>query len=67
MTRPTPWLRITDLAAEHQVHPTTIIRLIEAGELEGYRIGVRQWRVRRAAWEAYLERRRVGPPMERPA
>ena len=59
-----PWLRINDLAREFQVHPSTIVRLIEQGEVEGYRIGQRQWRVRRDAWQQYLERRRGGPRVQ---
>lgn len=61
MTRPTPWLRLNDLAREFQLHPSTIVRLIEAGEVEGYRVGQRQWRIRREAWDHYLESRRHGP------
>ena len=64
MRQVSPWLRLNDLAREHQVHPTTLVRAIEAGELEGYRIGVRQWRVRPEAWARYLEARRGGPRVQ---
>jgi len=54
------WLTVHEIAMATKFHPSTVTRWIVDGELEGYRIGPRAYRVPRCAWEAYLERQRAG-------
>jgi excisionase family DNA binding protein len=56
------WLTVHELATEFRVHSSTITRLIEAGEVEAFKIGARRWRIPRGAWEDYLARRRGPTP-----
>lgn len=49
-----------EVAARLQVHPRTVYRLIDSGELEGYAIGG-SIRIDEAAYNAYIERSRITP------
>jgi excisionase family DNA binding protein len=44
---------IEEAAAILKVHPRTINRLLERGELRGFRVG-RVWRISREALDAYI-------------
>jgi len=59
MTR--DWLTVSEIATATKFHPSTVTRWILDGDLEGYRIGARSFRVPRRAWEEYLERQRAAP------
>jgi len=55
------WHTVPDLAEQYALHPGTILRWIDAGDLEAQRLG-RQWRVHRDAWARFLERGRSPQP-----
>ena len=55
------WFTVAELAADHRFHPSTVTRWIVDGELEAYRIGKREWRIRREDWETFLARGRRNP------
>ena len=52
------WVTVRELAEQHDFHRSTVTRWILAGELEAYRVGRREWRIRRSTWNAYLDSRR---------
>lgn len=52
MKKPTD-LTVPDIAAELSLHPDTVRRLLATGVLPGYRAGLRQWRMTRAALDAF--------------
>jgi len=54
------WLTVHELATEYRFHPSTITRILDRGDVEAYRVGLRQWRVSRLSWETYLAARRAG-------
>ena len=54
MATTAPEVLTIDEAAEYlRVHPTTIVRMIERGELRGSKVGTR-WRVRRSSLDALV-------------
>ncbi|MEX2264551.1 MAG: helix-turn-helix domain-containing protein [Bryobacteraceae bacterium] len=55
---------VEEFAREKSLHPVTVRRLLRAGELPGYKIGPREWRIPADAWEEYVKRRMGGvkPP-----
>jgi excisionase family DNA binding protein len=57
------WLTVHDVATEYKTHPSTVLRIIEHGDVEAYRVG-RQWRIAASSWLAYLQRRRGGGARE---
>ncbi len=54
------WLSRDEVAQRLAVHRRTVSRLLDSGELVGYRVGG-QWRVDRADLEEYLRRVRNVP------
>jgi excisionase family DNA binding protein len=54
------WLSRDEVAQRLAVHKRTVSRLLESGQLVGYKVGG-QWRVDRADLEAYLGRVRNIP------
>jgi excisionase family DNA binding protein len=54
------WLSRDEVAQRLAVHRRTVSRLLDSGQLVGYRVGG-QWRIDRADLEAYLRRVRNIP------
>lgn len=50
------FLTVEEIVAYLRVHERTVYRLLKSGELPAVRVG-RQWRVRRAALDAWLEKK----------
>ncbi|MGI4788811.1 MAG: helix-turn-helix domain-containing protein [Janthinobacterium lividum] len=48
-----------EVAAELGLHRESVYRLLRAGVLPGYKVGLRQWRIPRAELQAYKEAGRV--------
>ncbi len=59
MTQPTTFLTVAEVAAELNVHVSTVYRLVRSGELAGIKVGTAV-RVRRSAVDAYIN----GAPAE---
>jgi excisionase family DNA binding protein len=57
------WLTTNEVSKLIGIGPKTVVRMVERGELTGYRVASR-WRFKRHDIEAYLEAHRYGP--ERP-
>jgi len=57
-------LTVNEVAANLQVHPRTVQRLITEGDLEAYRFGKRAFRVERSALEAFKQKKIVRRPRE---
>ena len=55
------WLTIYEIAEATKFDPATVRQWIESGALEAFRLGHRSYRIPRAAWERFLEDRRVRP------
>ena len=53
------YITVREIAHELRVAPMTVYRLLRSGEIPSVRIG-RSFRVRRDAFEAYLERNSAG-------
>jgi excisionase family DNA binding protein len=51
-----PLLTLEEVVVYLRVHPRTVYRLVHSGEIPAVRVG-RQWRIRRSALDAWLERR----------
>jgi excisionase family DNA binding protein len=47
-----------EIATKLRVHEDTVRRWLRTGELQGIKIGKRQWRVKREELEAYLSGQR---------
>ena len=52
------YLTPEEIAAKLRVHEDTVRRWLRTGELEGIKIGKRQWRVKRRELEEYLSGQR---------
>ncbi len=58
------WLTRDEVAQRLAVHRRTVSRLLDSGQLVGYRVGG-QWRIDRTDLEAYLKRVRNTPAEDR--
>jgi excisionase family DNA binding protein len=58
------WLSANEAGKLIGVTGKTIIRMVEKGEITGYRVGS-VWRLRRRDVESYLEAHRYGPDRQR--
>nr|BBH95816.1 hypothetical protein KTA_40150 [Thermogemmatispora argillosa] len=54
------WLTTNEASKLIGIGPKTVVRMVERGELTGYRVASR-WRFKRREIEAYLEAHRYGP------
>ncbi|MBX5459196.1 MAG: helix-turn-helix domain-containing protein [Thermogemmatispora sp.] len=54
------WLTTNEVSKLIGIGPKTVVRMVERGELTGYRVASR-WRFKRRDIEAYLEAHRYGP------
>lgn len=52
------WLSVSDIASYMDVSPYVVAGMLRRGELVGLKMG-REWRVARADFEAWLDRRRA--------
>jgi len=53
-----PMLSVNQVARRLAVEPITIYRLLQSGQLTGYKVG-RVWRVKWTAVEEYLNRNQI--------
>jgi len=58
------WLTVNEVAVALRMHPATVRRWAQTGQLPATRIGARYWRVRRSALEHLLESDTMPDPRE---
>lgn len=56
-----PQFRTATVARNRELHPRTVLRLIERGELVGQKIAAKDYRISLPALQDYDRRTRVGP------
>jgi excisionase family DNA binding protein len=61
----TPFLTPEEAAQYLRLHPDTMYRLLQRGDLPALKVG-RQWRVRRSDLDAYLRGEAPGADAKRP-
>jgi excisionase family DNA binding protein len=60
-----PLMDTAQVAHYLNMHPKTIVSMVERGDLPAYKVG-RYWRYRKSDIEAYLEARRNSAPSDEP-
>lgn len=59
------YLTVNEIASRLDVKPATVRRWLAAGHLPGYKVGLRDWRVRRVDFEAYCEAKGIDDKIAR--
>jgi excisionase family DNA binding protein len=55
------YLTVNEIAKLLDVKPATVRRWLAGGHMPAYKVGRRDWRVRRVDFEAYCEKQGIAP------